>query len=112
MLTAAHERADAELPDRGLDPIPKTRQPTEASRARRDIRLLDDLAQRAEIGKRVRHGRSATRNGQPYPRPAAQRSQRRVHRSIQLVEEAKKPIGWYPLQRAPSLQPGERFQPA
>jgi len=54
MLTAAHHRAHAELPDCGLPGASQMRHPSKAAPSGRNIRFLHNLAQRAQIRETVR----------------------------------------------------------
>src|SRR6476661_821753 len=90
MLAAAEQRANAELDNGRLDGSTKLRQPMRATSAGHDVRFFRDLAERPEIGQRIRGGGSPDSDCQTDPGSCGERRKR--WGSVQLLKQAQKPV--------------------
>ena len=87
------QRARGEEQNSGLQVVAEARRPASATGAGEDVRLLDDLAQGAEVGEEDCGCGAEDRDGEADPGAAGEWYEPGVHAAVELLEEAEKPIG-------------------
>src|SRR5664279_4654864 len=92
MLSAAEQRANAEMSNRCFELAAKSRQPSRATEAGDDIRLFRHSAEHSKIGNGVQNRSGTSGNGQSKPGAQCQWGKGRLYGPVQVLEEAQEPI--------------------